>query len=295
MLCAGRGLARKLRQRAGQRRWRQREQLGEPARDRVAGVEAVVDPRGDLRLVAVEPGKQREPERQVQAHDVRRVAQTRGDEGRQAACDQCIEGAAHPTRGREDGVAFLEAAGDLEPRQHRARERRRAIDDGAVGRRRRSLDRIEAPRREAQIARDCDRTDRIAGGQRAAGIDPGRGQGAGAADQGPGIDVEPTRRGDRAVDEQRAGIQRRGAGIGVRTRQGQRPAADLEQRAARAARCAAVGDDAAHLGREVVAAHGERLRAEEEGARALDRAGGHSAGGQARYVDHAARIVDEAS
>src|SRR5262249_5028761 len=49
-----------------------------------------------------------------------------------------------------------------------------------------------------------------------------------------------------------------------------------------------------HLGRKGITANGERLRAEEIGACALDRAGAHAASGQARYVNRAAGIGDEA-
>src|SRR5262249_47477143 len=90
-------------------------------------------------------------------------------------------------------------------------------------------------------------------------------------------------------------IECRGACITVGARQDQRAAANLDERATRATRQTAVDDAAAYLSREVVETDCELLGAKEEGAGALDRAGGHPGRCQTRHVDYTADIGDEAS
>ena len=92
----------------------------------------------------------------------------------------------------------------------------------------------------------------------------------------------------------RAGIDRRRPGIGVVAAERERSRADLDQRPSGAAVPAAVGDDAAHRGREVVGADGELLAAQAGRAGALDRARRRPGGRERGYVEGAAGIDDEA-
>src|SRR6185312_10158993 len=72
----------------------------------------------------------------------------------------------------------------------------------------------------------------------------------------------------------------------------QRPSTDLGQRTACSARKAAIADRAADRGAEIVAADSERLRAEEVGPCARNRAGRHS-DDHARHIEYAARLGGE--
>ena len=92
---------------------------------------------------------------------------------------------------------------------------------------------------------------------------------------------------------ERAGVDRGAAGIGVVARQRQRAGAGLDQRAAGAAVNAAVGNDSADRGRQIVAANGELFSTRAEVPRALDRAGGRSRRCQVREIENAAGIVDQ--
>jgi hypothetical protein len=112
---------------------------------------------------------------------------------------------------------------------------------------------------------------------------------------------QQARRRDRSVDDQRAGIHRRRAGIGVGPGQGQGAGAGLDQRTwtgrAAAARIE-IGDDAADLGRKVVAADRQCVEAPDKiraGARYRSSADLPIAVWAARLgkVDHGARRGDE--
>ena len=92
---------------------------------------------------------------------------------------------------------------------------------------------------------------------------------------------------------------RRAAGVGVGAGEDQRAGAGLRERAARIGKSGteargSVADDAAHLGREIVAADRELLRAKKKVAGAFDRPGGCSCRGEAGYVDVAPRNVPQA-
>ena len=77
-------------------------------------------------------------------------------------------------------------------------------------------------------------------------------------------------------------------GIGVGARQAERAGAHFDKRAAGAA------DDAAYLGRKIVAADRKLFRAKNETTRTLDRARRHPASRQGGYVEYASGVGDEA-
>ena len=104
----------------------------------------------------------------------------------------------------------------------------RAGHVGAVGRGGRDLDRVDAAGAEGEVAVDRDGADRVAGRQRAAVTVDGS------------VPVPPTKAplftvatttSDRAVHDQRAGVDRGGAGVGVVGRQRGGAGADLVERA----------------------------------------------------------------
>ena len=218
------------------------------------------------------------------------VRQRRGQE-REIAGDARV-GAIHPAGRVENGVGGVAAVGArLGQHLHGAAvDRCRAADIDPVAQAGRvDLDLVGRAGRLHEVAADREGADRVARRQRA-GIDDDAADRAAAA-QGAAVHRNAARQ--AAVHDQPAGIERRAAGVGVGACQGQRAAADLDQRTADAAGRTAVGDDAAHRGRKVVGTDRELLRADLIEAGAGNRTGRRPARRQAREVDDAAAVVDD--
>ena len=233
-----------------------------------------------------------ERRREVQDRVGRGVAQARGEAGREAGGGEAAEGTGAAARGREDGVGARDVGSRPEHRLHGAGEARGTRDVGAVGSRGRDLDDVGGGRRQHQVALHGQGADRVAGRERAA-VDGGVADRAVAAEHAAGVDRDAGI-GDRAVHRQRAGIDGGRPGISVDARQRQRAGADLHKRSAGAAEGPAVGDDAAHLRREVVAADRELLRAQRIASCAFDGAGRHARSREPGHVENATAIGDEA-
>src|SRR5262249_61365384 len=142
---------------------------------------ADVSPHG--RLVSGEGGNLADAGVEVEDRVGRRVAEARGEEARQTHRYDVVEGAAAPTRCRQDGVAVRERAAEVDDADG-AGEARRPAGIDAVGAGALHLHQVEGSRGEGEAAGDRQRADRVAGRQRAAGQDAGRADRAVAGERG---------------------------------------------------------------------------------------------------------------
>ena len=220
-----------------------------------AGGQRGVDRTRDRTLVRRAANEERRDQALVEHQvDIVRVVFDVRPGGAEAAGDcEVAERAADPAGRVEHGVPGADRIAPAGPHcDQRAGERcssGSAGHVGAVGARRRHLDDVVAGTDEREAAADRDRADRIARRERAA-IDRGLRQRAGAADRATGIHRQAAGGGDRAVHQQRAGIHRGCAGIGVRSGEVGRTRTVLLQRAG-------AGDHAAE-GDGIGAVEGER-------------------------------------
>ena len=122
--------------------------------------------------------------------------------------------------GRQDRVAARHVAAGGELRVDGAGERRASRDVGARGRRRRDLDEIARPGLERQVAGDRHASRRPGRPRRehTAAVDRQRADRSGPRQRTAGIHRREDRGRDRAVDQQRAAVDRGRAGVGVDTR-----------------------------------------------------------------------------
>ena len=153
---------------------------------------------------------------EVQDHVGVGVAQVRGEADRQVArrqsCRTCRCARPRPTVWCRCARRSCRTRTPPAPCRRAWRCRRRHVGGRAV--RGIDLHEVERARLEREIAADRHRAGRVAGSERAAAVDRGRAYRAGAGEQGTAVDGH-RRVGDRAVHDQRAGIDRGRAGIGV--------------------------------------------------------------------------------
>ena len=232
---------------------------------------------------------------QVELYAVVEIIQPGPEVARQAECLQILEPARAPVVGRQNGVAAPEIAAWGEDGGDGAVQRGGADHIDPRSRQRIHLHDVESVALNCEIAGDGHHAGRSnrPGNEDTAGVDDGRAHGAAAEEYGTAVHDRLARPRDRAVHDQRAGIHNGRPGVGIGAGERQYSGAHLDQGTARSARGAAVANRPANRGAEIVAADDERVRAEEVGPSARNRASNHRGQGQTRHVEYATCLGGE--